>query len=379
MGDKILFVADDPGCVISSEAILQKHFEVDTAPGAEEGLTAIRDRGPYAVVISDMRMPGMNGTQFLARVRETAPDTVRMMVAGYSDINAIADAVNGGQLFRLLVKPCEPEALSAAVSSGLAQYRLAAAKTDLLDNTLMGSIKILSDILCVASPEAFDKSIRIMRCVSHVTSKVHLFHSWCFGAAAMLSQLGCITLDQQVVRAAFRGTHLSAEDRTRFEAHPGAARDILATVRRLEPVAWMIAQQLNSGIPQNPAHTTELPAEALVFGARMLRVAVAFDNLRMSGIPTDEAVIRLRYRSDFDRRIVDALADMTFDQSKAQLRKVSISSLPIGAILQQDVRNRAGVLVVAKGQEVTNSLRDKLEHFSTKRSIDNAVLAFMSP
>ena len=293
-------------------------------------------------------------------------------------MNAITDELHDGKLFRLLVKPCEPEVLSEAVSGGSALYRTVAAETNLLDDTLMGSIKILSDILSVVSPEACDKSIRVARCVSHVTSKVCLFHSWCFEAAALLSQLGCISLDQEVVRAAFTDTHLSAKNRTRFEAHPGAARNILAGVRRLEPVGWMIAQQLSVGVPQNPVQSTELPAEALVFGAKMIKVAVAFDNLRTRRIATDEALLRLRYRCDFDRQIIDSLTDMTFDQPKVELRKVSISTLPIGAILQQDVRNRGGVLMVAKGQEVTSSLLDRLKHYSTKRLIDNDVLALLS-
>lgn len=294
------------------------------------------------------------------------------------EMNAITDEVQDGKLFRLLVKPYEPEVLSDAVSNGSAPYLPVAAETNLPDDTLMGSIKILSDILRVVSPEAFDKSIRVARCVSHVTAKARLFHSWCFEAAALLSQLGCISLDQEVVRAAFTGTHLSAKNRACFEAHPGAARNILAGVPRLEPVGWMIAQQLSSGVPQDPVQSAELPAEALVFGAKMLKVAVAFDNLRMRNIAPEEAVLRLRYRSDFDLQMIDSLAGMTFDQPKVELRKVAISTLPIGAILQQDVRNRGGVLMVAKGQEVTSSLLDRLKHYSTKQLIDNDVLALLS-
>ncbi len=378
MSDKLLFVDDDPACLTRCEALSQEQFAVDTALGAEEGLVAIRDRGPYAVVVSEMRMRGINGTRFLTRVRDTAPKTIRMMLTGHSDMNEIAEAVNQGKLFRLLIKPCEPKVLFEAVSSGLAQYRLAAVDKKPTDDTLIGSIKILADILYAVRPETVDKSIRITRCVSHVTSKVHLFDSWCFEAAAVLSQLGCITLDQELIRSAFTGTHLSAEGRTRFEAHPGAARDLLAKVRRLEPVGWIIGQQLGAGVSQNPPQSAELPAEVLVFGAKMLRVAVAFDHLKMRGMSTDDAVLRLRYRSDFDRKILDALADVKCEESKVELRKVSISTLPIGTILQQDVRNRAGVLVAAKGQEVTSPLRDKLERFSTKRLIDNDILALMS-
>ena len=377
MGDKILLVDDEPAFLTGYKLILPETLEADTAVGGERGLAAIRDHGPYAVVVSDMRMPGMTGVQFLAQVRQAAPDTVRIMLTGYSDVSAAMDAVNQGNIFRFLAKPCEQEVLSNAITSGLVQYRLVTSEKDLLENTLMGSIKVLTDVLSAVSPEAFGKSIRITRYVRHLVTKFHLPSSWCFEAAAMLSQLGCIILDPELIQAAYVGTHLSAENRVRFEAHPGVAREFLANVRRLEPVAWMISQQLIRGTPQKPPQLSKFPAELLSIGAKMLKVAVAFDNLRMKGLSNEEALLRLRYRSEFDRELVDALADMKGEESQMELRKVPISTLTVGMILQQDVRNHGGVLLVAKGQEVTRPLLVRLEHFFLARLIDNEIMALV--
>ena len=377
MGDKILLVDDEPAFLTGYKLILPETWEADTAVGGARGLAAIRDHGPYAVVVSDMRMPGMNGVQFLAQVRQAAPDTVRIMLTGYSDVSAAMDAVNQGNIFRFLAKPCEQEVLSNAITSGLVQYRLVTSEKDLLENTLMGSIKVLTDVLSAVSPEAFGKSIRITRYVRHLVTKFHLPSSWCFEAAAMLSQLGCIMLDPELIQAAYVGTHLSAENRVRFEAHPGVASEFLANVRRLEPVAWMISQQLIRGTPQKPPQLSKFPAELLSIGAKMLKVAVAFDNLRMKGLSNEEALLRLRYRSEFDRELVDALADMKGEESQMELRKVPISTLTVGMILQQDVRNHGGVLLVAKGQEVTRPLLVRLEHFFLARLIDNEIMALV--
>ena len=377
MGDKVLFVDDELAFLTGYKLMLPEDFEADAAVGGEQGLTAIRDHGPYAVVISDMRMPGMNGVQFLSRVRQVAPDTIRIILTGYADITAAMDAVNEGNIFRFLAKPCTQDVLVKAITSGLVQYRLITSEKDLLENTLMGSIKVLTDVLGAVSPEAFGKSIRIARCVRHLVAKFHIPSSWCFEAAAMLSQLGCIMLDPELIQAAYVGTHLSAENRLRFEGHPGAARDLLANVRRLEAVAWIIGQQLTRDAPQNPPAVPELPAAVLVFGAKMLRAAVAFDNLRMKGIPNDEAVLRLRYRSEFDRELVDAFADMKSEESQMELRKIPISALTVGMTLQQNIRNHAGVLVVAKGQEVTGPLLIRLEHFLLARLIDHEIMALV--
>lgn len=377
MSEKVLFVDDEPAFLANYKLMLPENFLADTAVGGEQGLTAIREQGPYAVVISDMRMPGMNGVQFLSRVRLVAPDTIRMILTGYTDITAAMDAVNEGNIFRFLAKPCQQDVLAKAVTSGLIQYRLITAEKDLLENTLMGSIKVLTDVLAAVSPEAFGKSIRITRCVRHLVAKFHIPSSWCFEAAAMLSQLGCIMLDPELLQAAYVGTHLSAENRIRFEAHPKAARDLLANVRRLEAVAWIIGQQLTHDVPHNPPTVPELPAAVLVFGAKMLRAAVAFDNLRMKGASDEEAVLRLQYRSDFDRELIAALVDMKSEESQMELRKIPISALAVGMILRQNIRNHAGVLVVAKGQEVTGPLLVRLDHFSRARLIENEIMALV--
>ena len=132
--------------------------EVHIASGGKSGLDQIREHGPYALVISDMRMPGMNGVQFLAQVREAAPETVRMMLTGFPDFGVAIEAVNQGNIFRLLAKPPAPEAFLQTIARGLVQHHLLTAEKDLIENTLMGSIKVLTGVLGALSPEAFGKS-----------------------------------------------------------------------------------------------------------------------------------------------------------------------------------------------------------------------------
>jgi FixJ family two-component response regulator len=375
--DKILFVDDEPAFLTQYELLLGPEFEIDTAVGGAQALTVIHERGPYAVVVSDMRMPGMSGVQLLASVSTIAPDTTRMVLSGCSDFDAALDAVNEGHVFRFLVKPCEKRALVNAITSGLVQYRLVTSEKDLLENTLMGSIKVLTDVLSAVNPETFGKSIRVTRYVRHLVAKFHLPSSWCFEAAAMLSQIGCIMLDRDLIQAAYVDLNLSAQDRTRFESHPIVAKNLLANVRRLEPVAWMISHQLPGQTLQNPPQVPGMPAAILAVGAKILQVAVAFDDLIMRGVSREEAVLRLQRRSEFDRDLVNALGELHPEASKMELRKVSISRLTVGMILQQDLRNRAGLLVVAKGQEVTVALLARMEHFAEARLIDDDVVVLV--
>jgi len=117
MNERILFV-DDEGAVLEGyERILHKDFEPDLASSGEQALVMMSGSSPYAVVVSDMRMPGMDGVQFLSRVREISPQTVRVMLTGNADIQTAMTAVNEGHIFRFLTKPCDPPVLKKALTA----------------------------------------------------------------------------------------------------------------------------------------------------------------------------------------------------------------------------------------------------------------------
>jgi response regulator RpfG family c-di-GMP phosphodiesterase len=378
MADKTLFVDDESAVLDGYKRMLRREFEVDSAVGGEQGLAAIHERGPYAVVISDMRMPGMDGAQFLAQVRQIAPDTVRMLLTGQADLDSAIHAVNEGNIFRFLTKPCQKEIMAKAITTGLVQYRLATAEKDLLENTLMGSIKVLTDVLSAASPEAFGRSMRVARCIRHLVSKFGLPSPWRFEAAAMLSQLGCVTLDPEVIQAAYLGRSLSPEDQARFAAHPQVARDLLVNIPRLEPIAWMIGQQLIKETQQTVPEVSGASAEAIVFGAKMLKLAVAFDDLTMKGLSDEDAIVKLRGRyGEFGSELVEALAGIKPESTKMESRKVPTSSFTTGMILRQEIRTRTGALVAAKGQEITRALMIKLDNFSRAGTIDKEIMVLV--
>ncbi|MGB9197367.1 MAG: HD domain-containing phosphohydrolase [Terriglobales bacterium] len=378
MTDKILFVDDEPAVLDGYKRILHREFDVSTAIGGTEGLKTIHADGPYAIVVSDMRMPEMSGGQFLSRVKQIAPDTVRMLLTGHADVSGAIDAVNEGNIFRFLTKPCDKEGLSKAITAGLIQYRLVTAEKDLLENTLMGSIKVLTDVLSAVNPEAFGRSMRITRCVRHLVGKFGLSSPWRFEAAAMLSQLGCVSLEPELMRAAYVGMNLSPEDKARFAAHPMVARDLLVSIPRLEPIAWMISQQLAREPSQDAPRVPTLPADAMVFGAKLLKLAIAFDDLGMRGLSEEDAMTRLRLRSsEFGEELIDALKDMKPEGGKMELRKVPVNKLSPGMILQQEIRNKAGMLVMAKGQEVTHALLIKLANFARAGTVDREMIALV--
>lgn len=124
MTDKILLVDDDPRVLEGLKAALHGGFNLRTALGPEAGLETLRSTGPYAVVVSDLKMPGMNGIEFLSRVREVSPQTVRVMLTGFADMDSAIAAVNTGEVFRFHTKPCPAAVLRQTLKEAVARYRV---------------------------------------------------------------------------------------------------------------------------------------------------------------------------------------------------------------------------------------------------------------
>src|SRR4051812_1655283 len=199
MGEKILFVDDDKNLLASCERNLRKQFQVETAEGGEIGLEKIASRGPFAVVVSDMQMPGMNGIQFLSTVKDRAPDSVRIMLTGNADVEVATGVVNRGNIFRFLTKPVPPEVLSKALEDALAQYRLVTAEKELLNKTLSGSIKLLTDILSIADTVSFGRTKALRNLVAEATTKLGLSNAWEIHLAVMLAPIGYVTVPPETL------------------------------------------------------------------------------------------------------------------------------------------------------------------------------------
>ncbi|SRR6266436_9835501 len=121
MEEKVLFVDDDDLVLACFQRMLSRHFKVDTAPGPWEGLHAISTTGPYCVVVSDMRMPRLNGIQFLSKAKEMAPDTVGIILSGnLDDFTVEFEALGHNAIFKVLPKPCPYDQLIGIIKDAIA-------------------------------------------------------------------------------------------------------------------------------------------------------------------------------------------------------------------------------------------------------------------
>lgn len=358
---KILCVDDEPKVLDGLSLQLGRLYQVVTAPGGQAGLELLKAKGPFAVVLSDMRMPGMDGAAFLARVRVESPDSVRMLLTGYSDVESAIAAVNEGQIFRFLSKPCSPENLRQAIAAGVDLYRLVSAEKVLLEQTLRGSIKTLIDVLSLTNPTAFGKATRIRDHASALASELGVTNLWQLEVAAMLSQLGTVVLPEATLESYFRGQSLTAQEQAMVARVPILNQELLANIPRLEVVRDWVAEVniIHSASVAVPKRWAEQCSEL-----KILRIASDFDRLELEGLATHDALDVMRGRSGwYDEPSLDAFARIRQAKTQGQVRELGLAAVAAGMILITEVRTTNGVLVLARGHQFTASSIERLRNY----------------
>lgn len=369
MNRNVLFVDDDPNILDSYKRRLRKLFKIDTALSGAEGLARLAAAPPYAVIVSDFRMPVMDGVQFLVRARQAAPDTVRMMLTGYADFDAAIEAINSGNIFRFMTKPCGPEQLAQALAAGVKQYQLIMAERELLEQTLNGCIKVLSEVLALLNPEAFDRALRVAAHATRIAKQLGLNQLWQLETAARLSQLGCITLPEETLNKVYQGEALSTEEQQVFAMHPYVASDLLKKIPRMDEIARIIAHQEahfdGSGVGGNQIGGADIP-----LGSRILKVALDFETLEVSGTSKANALVELRRRTGwYDPEVLAALDQAIATEIAFSQEQVGLAGLTEGMLVGEDIHTNDGRLLVKRGARVTEPFIRRLECFARTHGV----------
>ncbi len=364
---RILLVDDEEQVLRGIAVHLRKQFEVSQATSGTAGLTMVDTAGPFAVVLSDMRMPGLSGAQFLAEVRRRSPDTVRVLLTGQADLESAIAAINDGQVFRFLTKPAPPDRLQAALAEAVRQHQLLTAERDLLENTLRSSLKVLTDVLALVNPEAFSRASRVHEIVQLVGEHLGLKDTWQIQVAAMLSQLGCVTLAPETVRKAYAGEPLDGAQQESFAAHPQVAHGLIASIPRLETVAEIVRRQMDPLDRAAPnGDPTQWPVKVL--GTEILKAALKFDAL-VARCSQSAAVSQLRDEGSMHPTLLQALAEIRLSWDGSSVLSVTLAELRDGMVLHADLLSASGILLASKGMRVGETLLCRLRNFAASTGI----------
>jgi CheY-like chemotaxis protein len=352
----ILCVDDEPRVVDSLAVQLRKDFQILTANGGHTALRMLKEGAAPVVIVSDMRMPGMDGATLLKHVKQLNPDVTRILLTGETGRDAAVAAVNEGQIFRFLTKPCSTETLRAAIDAGVMQNRLLSAERVLLQETLIGCIKALVDILAITNPVAFGRATRLRRLSVELAGVLEIKGFWQLEAAAMLSQIGFISLPIELVEKLYYGKRLTPEEKILADGAPQVAQNLLGRIPRLEPVLEILSAIRKGDV---------LADATLNQGASILRLLLEYDAEVVQGHPVELAIQKLRVRQDrHDPKVINALESLLGAAVAPQeLCEVTVDRVRPGMVFVDDLYTQVGTLLVPKGFEVTEAFLERARNF----------------
>jgi response regulator RpfG family c-di-GMP phosphodiesterase len=380
MINRVLFVDDEPNVLEGYARALRKQFSMDSATSGEEALERMNKNGPYAVIVSDMRMPGMNGVELLKTVRQRWPDTVRIMLTGNADMQTAIDAANDDHVYRFFTKPCPPETLALALDAGMKTYQAALNERELLEHTLTGAIRLLLDILAATDSRLFSRGQKLKEQMHDVLMSITGKSNWECELAAMLSPIGLITVPASVLERVRRRETLSDTESEMLECVPEAGSSLISKIPRLETTARII-RYISKNFDGSGRPVDAIAGEEIPVGSRILKVLSDLYDLQNQGQSAAAALESMASISGRHDPKVLELADKLFggpspatlnvpndvntgEAPERQVFQVRLCDLRPGMFLVHDIETVENVLVMAAGQLISPMKLELIRNFA---------------
>ncbi len=360
----VLCVDDEPYILEGMQLNLRRNYRVSIANGGKEALKLIdRSTEPFAIIISDMRMPQMDGATFLALSQKTSPNSTRILLTGHADLQAAIKAVNEGGIFAYLSKPCPANELLATVEQAFEQYQLVSAERETIEETLWASVSMLTEVLGLVNEQAFGRTEEVRSVVLHLAQKLGLPNVYEFEIAAMLSQIGCVTLPTELLGRIDTRQELTPKERKLFLEHPKVAQKLIERIPRLEDIAVMVGNQLRAYGTTPPDSIIHQENRRLT-GANLLRISIDLCRLTASGLNREDSLDAMQVRAgNYDPRMLQVLSQIRLKRPDFVAKALTTEELDETMVADQDIMTTTGLLVIRKGREFNQVVLERLLQF----------------
>ncbi len=422
----ILCVDDEPGILSALRRLFRaKGFQVQIAEGGKAGL-ALLETQPFDLVISDMRMPEMDGAAFLEQVRLRWPDSMRLLLTGYADITSVMAAINKGEIYRYIAKPWDDNDILLIVRSAL-QHRLmvleqarlqalikqqnAELKTlnaslevkvqertkdlqqavDRLKSNFVTSIKVFTSLIEMRHKDLAGHSRRVADLAKRLALQMGLDNKQAqeIFVAALLHEIGKVGFPDELINTPV--VMLNTRQLEEFRKYPERAEAALMPLEELKGAVQIILNHLErwdgAGYPRHIA------GEAIPVGARILSVASDYDGLQIGLLAQRKLepgqaqdVILQGARRRYDPTVVDALMVLCGARPKTQVRQdrwveVTVSSIGLkpGMKLSRDLITPSGLLMLTAGHALDESVIKKIVDFERSNGLSLTAEVWQPP
>lgn len=368
--ERVLLVDDDPNILNAFKRQLRNNFVMETSSSGDDALGIAKSKGPFAVVMVDMQMPGMNGIEVLQRFKRDFPDTVRIMLTGNVDQETSVRALNEGSIYRFLNKPCSSDDVGKVLLDAISQYRVEKAERELLAKTLSGSVKVLTDMLSLLVPESFEQGLQARELVRQLGQRLSVSNTWEIELALMLVPLGELLLPPALARKLRSGERLGGIEAQVANKLPATVKSLIANIPRLEGVSQLVYLQSRNFDGSGGPSDEVIKGEQLPLGARIVRVVRDFKAAEARGLKGIAACCDLRrFSSHYDPNVLVALeqiqsGEVVKAQPEAKTYKIKVEQLCAGHKLLSAVQTSDGVLLMGAGATVTQAMVEKIQNYA---------------
>jgi CheY-like chemotaxis protein len=370
----VLLVDDESEILEALSLQLRRDHKVLTAESGDDALRLLADSGPVAAVISDLRMPGMDGVELLRRVQLEYPDTTRVLHTAQSDLSAAIAAINDGGVYRYLAKPVRTDELRATVQDAVELYGRSTTERRLLDTTLRASLQALFGVLELASPVAFARAGRIRTLVAELCAAMQLDSLWEIEVAAMASQLGAVTIPPTVLQKLDKGLPVTEDEQVMVDAMPGVAVQLLKGIPMLDDVLDIVR---GLGALRHGEKPARQKSPLIGTAVDVVRTAIDYETLESRGMEVESAIVVLECRDNTALDVLAVLRAIKGIRTKVneKVRGLRVVDLEVGMRVAEDIVATNGLVLIGRGMVVTSLLLDRLGNYARMIEIIEPVLA----
>ncbi len=382
MKPTILFVDDEPLLLKAIENTLfrqRKVWSMEFACSAQQALETLAETS-CAVVVADMRMPGMDGIQLLREVKEKYPSIIRIMLTGTVDIQTAVDAINTGEVFRFLSKPTTTKTLVETVEAGLEQIRLVEAESRLLRETLTGTINLLYDLMASVDPEGHSRGLWLRDTVRELAQSIDALKGrWEIEVAALLGQVGAISLPREMLKDRLSGDDENYEESELFTAILETGTELVGRIPYLEPVSRIIRYQHKrfdgGGFPEDSVAEGDIP-----LGARVLKILHDFRKYDRQYHNRHRTQTRMRSLSGmYDTELLELIIPICplpygVEAQEDDRLELEIDELRVGHKLLSHVRTVDNVIVVGAGNRISPTFLARIRSLAENTGIQEPIV-----
>lgn len=405
MNNTILFTDDEKNILNSLFRVFRKEgYNILTADNGKDGLELVK-ANKVSVVVSDHRMPGMDGVEFLSKVKAFSPGTIRFMLTGYADIDAVMGAINKGEVYRYITKPWNDDELKRAVADAVDIYNLheenrrlneltvkqnselqelnrnlekkVDEKTRKIKENFFAFVRIVANLIELYDPDLGGHSRRVasMSRAMAFSMGIDGIDAELIETAALLHNIGLVGIPKEILEK--DEEFLSGREKALFLHNPELSQDLLSSVDTLRQAGIIIRSHMErydgKGYPDG------LKNEEIHIGSRILAVCKRYDTLKnKKGLSLKDTIGEMRKEMglSLDHALVDDflrfLQNWRDESSQAGLTqdaggsctKLPLSELRQGMVLGKNLITVNGRLLVTKGTVLTKALIEKVTNFN---------------